>query len=76
METQKNLKNTPANRAICACVNCPSYNDCAREKAELLFCAAEIGPGTCDYKMNGCLCGPCPIHREYDLKSGYYCLNK
>lgn len=71
----KILKNSK-NLAACVCANCPSYNDCAKEKNELLFCSPEVGPGVCEYKMNGCICGPCPIHREYNLDSGYYCIKK
>lgn len=69
------LKKTPANLAACSCANCPSYNDCSKGKEELLFCSGEVGKSACPYKMNGCLCGACPIHKEHGLKSGYYCIN-
>ena len=69
------VANTPDNRAKCACSVCPSYNDCARDKGETMFCAEENGKGTCDYQMNGCVCGPCPVHTECKLSSGYYCMH-
>jgi len=25
--------------------------------------------------MNGCICGPCPLTKEYNLKKGYYCIS-
>ena len=58
----------------CFCPNCPSYNECAQDKIETLYCAGEVGKSTCQYKMDGCTCGGCPVHQENDLKSGYYCL--
>ena len=70
------IKNSPENLIACSCANCPSYNDCAREKRELLFCSEEVGPGTCVYEMNGCVCGPCAVYQKYNLDSGYYCRPK
>lgn len=58
----------------CFCLNCPSYNECAKEKTEKLYCSEEIGKSACDYKMNGCLCGGCPVYKNNNLKTGYYCL--
>ena len=69
------LPDTPKNRASCFCANCPSYNDCAKQKKELLFCADEVGKSGCDFPMNGCMCGACPIHEQYKLRSGYYCIH-
>lgn len=70
-QISKDQKNLDA----CPCPNCPSYNDCSREKKETLFCSDAVGKSACEYKMNGCLCGPCPVHKEYSLSAGYYCLN-
>ena len=64
-----------ANLNKCVCPNCPSYNNCAREKNEKLYCAAEVGRSTCKYKMNGCICGSCAVHMANKLAKGYYCLN-
>lgn len=61
------------NLTKCFCLKCPSYNDCAKGKAERLYCSLAIGKSACEYKMNGCFCSGCPVHRENDLKSGYYC---
>jgi len=67
------VPNTPANQEKCPCANCPSYNDCTRAQAEKLFCAAEIGKSSCAIKANGCICSVCPIHKEFNLLTGYYC---
>jgi hypothetical protein len=66
-KNQKNIGN-------CACPLCPSYNECAKGKAETLYCAKEVGKSDCKYQMSGCICGPCPVHKECNLKSGYYCI--
>jgi hypothetical protein len=58
----------------CPCPECPSYNECAGGKKEVLYCAEEIGKSACDYAMEGCICGPCPVHVENNLLSGYYCI--
>ena len=81
MENEKIVIKTEGESAACICAGCPSYNDCAKEKNELLFCCAEIGltacnGKTCDYKRNGCICGSCPVHEDHGLDSGYYCLHE
>lgn len=58
----------------CACTICPSYNQCAKGKKELLYCAEAVGKSTCQYQMDGCTCGNCPVHQENNLKTGYYCI--
>lgn len=68
------VENNEANVNKCACAGCPSYNECARGKNELLYCAGKIGKSACEYKMSGCVCGVCPVHIENKLKSGYYCI--
>ena len=69
----KVIKNE-TNLSKCPCAHCPSYNECAKGKVELLYCAEEIGKSTCPYKMNGCICGGCPVYKESHLKAGYYCI--
>lgn len=68
------VRKNEANIKKCSCSNCPSYNNCSKEKKEVLFCAQEIGKSVCDYKMNGCVCGKCLVHQKNDLKAGYYCI--
>lgn len=63
------------NISKCSCPQCPSYTDCTKKKHEALFCAQEVGKSICPIKMNGCICGSCKVHRENDLKSGYYCMH-
>jgi hypothetical protein len=69
------VEKNEANIKKCFCPHCPSYNECAKEKTENLYCAGEIGKSACEFKMNGCLCGGCQVYRENNLKAGYYCIN-
>jgi hypothetical protein len=69
------VENTQENRAKCPCAKCPSYNDCAKGKDELLYCAGEVGKSKCEYKMNGCICGQCLVHKECNLTAGAYCIH-
>jgi aldose sugar dehydrogenase len=66
-KSEKNTKN-------CSCPGCPSYDNCAKEKSETLYCADEIGKNNCEFQKHGCLCGACPVHAEFFLKSSYYCI--
>ncbi len=66
------VENNPSNQVKCFCPNCPTFNACAKEKNERLYCA--VGKTACDFKMKGCLCGACTVHAENNLQSGYYCL--
>lgn len=69
------VANTQENIKKCACTECPSYNDCSRDKGVKLFCSDEVGKSICALAMNGCLCGPCAVHEENDLRAGYYCIH-
>lgn len=62
------------NISMCSCPKCPSFNDCARKKGEGLFCAEAVGKSSCNFKMSGCVCGPCLVHKANNLKAGYYCI--
>ena len=67
---EKNEKNV----SRCSCPVCPSYNACAKAGNETLYCSADVVKSNCEYKMEGCVCGVCPIHAENKLTSGYYCI--
>lgn len=67
LKTEENLKK-------CLCPTCPSYNTCAKDKSEMLFCSPEVGKSSCPFEKMGCICGACPVHMENNLKSFYYCM--
>jgi len=58
----------------CMCPICPSYNECAKEAEELLFCV--VGKSkNCITKERGCMCPTCPFAHEYGIgvKYNLYC---
>ena len=61
------------NKAMCVCGKCPTYNDCAKAKTELLYCAT--GKSACTLSKTGCICPACPITPMLGLKQAYYCTN-
>ncbi len=62
---------TKENLMKCICMNCPTHNDCMKEKKEGLFCAR--GKTTCEMTRVGCICGECPVQNDYRLSGMYYC---
>lgn len=68
------VEKNEANIKNCSCPECPSYNACAKEKVEVLYCAGEVGKSGCTYEKNGCICGACAVHEEFFLESMYYCI--
>lgn len=59
--------------SMCVCGNCPSYNDCARDKKELAFCFPTIGKSKCITEEKGCICAGCPVTKKMGLKNVYFC---
>ena len=57
---------------MCTCPQCPSYNDCAKGKMELLYCAKGKSP-ECITKENGCICPTCPITPQMGLVKTFFC---
>ena len=58
----------------CICPICPTYNECAKENNELLFCV--LGKSEeCIEKEMGCMCPTCPFAQEYGIgvKYNFYC---
>ncbi|WAC05055.1 MAG: DUF2769 domain-containing protein [Methanoregula sp.] len=61
------------NKVLCICGKCPTYNDCAKEKTEILYCVT--GKSACTLSKTGCICPACPITPMLGLKHAYYCTN-
>jgi hypothetical protein len=47
------VPDTQENVQKCICGGCPSYDQCMREKDEILYCARERS--NCEISKNGCL---------------------
>ena len=58
----------------CICPICPTYNECAKEADELLFCVTGTSEA-CINKEMGCMCPTCPFAQEYQIgvKYNFYC---
>lgn len=68
------IKKNKENTENCSCPKCPSYNECAKNKAINLFCSDDVR-NDCQFKANGCICPGCPIHRKFNLEKIYFCIH-
>jgi hypothetical protein len=58
---------------MCTCPQCPTYNECAKNAKESLFCT--MGHSFhCIGKDNGCICPACPVARMQELTHRSFCL--
>jgi hypothetical protein len=78
MSWERNAKErkqiTHEKRQSCICPACSSYNRCAREHNELLYCIA----GKSMLCISGnveCTCRTCPVTRELGLTYQNFCIN-
>jgi hypothetical protein len=65
------VENSEANTKKCACPRCPTYDECAKEKREVLYCAK--GKSACTLPNKGCICAACPLWEQYELEKGFFC---
>ncbi|MFW6139947.1 MAG: DUF2769 domain-containing protein [Acidobacteriota bacterium] len=65
------VTDTQENMRKCICGQCPSYNECMKNKSEGLYCAR--GESSCEFEKKGCICGACPLTSEFGLDKLYYC---
>ena len=72
MSDEEREKALEQNKPNCICPACPSYNQCAKGKGELLYCAFGKSP-ECITDLKGCNCATCPITAMMGLSNEYYC---
>lgn len=60
------------NSGRCICPDCPTYNQCMRDKSQRLYCSR--GKTDCNPEPRSCLCGDCPVWAEYGLGGYYFCV--
>jgi hypothetical protein len=65
------VNDSQENFGKCICGQCPSYDECMKDKSEGLYCAR--GKSSCKFEKKGCLCGACPVTSEFGLDKLYYC---
>jgi hypothetical protein len=59
----------------CVCPGCPTYNSCAGDKGERVYCFG--GKSTSCVKesdMSGCICPGCPVQEALKFEKMYYCI--
>jgi hypothetical protein len=71
MSKEELAKTLDAKKGMCICGNCPSYDECTKNKEELLFCV--IGKSECTITMKGCICPSCPVTSDMGLTHSYFC---
>lgn len=57
---------------MCTCPTCPTYNRCAKEAKELLFCATGKS-FMCISDEKGCICPTCPVSKDFGLTYKFFC---
>ncbi len=57
---------------LCRCVDCPSYNICARDKGEKVFCILS-GSG-CISDLKVCVCEDCEVAQRMGMTDSRYCV--
>jgi hypothetical protein len=73
MTEEEHKKAIKENKKHCICPDCPTYNECAKEKDELLYC--KLGKSqACIIKESGCICPACPITEMMGLTNDYFCI--
>ncbi|UCE16084.1 MAG: DUF2769 domain-containing protein [Candidatus Bathyarchaeota archaeon] len=72
MTEEDRMKMIESKKKLCICGECSTYNDCARENKELLYCALGKSP-TCITDENGCICRSCPLIEQMGLEHEYFC---
>ena len=62
-----------AKRAACSCPACPSFNRCAGENKELIYCITGKSQ-LCISEDRGCTCRNCLVMQELRLKYHDFCM--
>jgi hypothetical protein len=58
---------------MCTCPSCPTFNDCAKNAMETMFCMH----GTsfhCIKEVKGCKCPTCPVTKQAGLTHSAFCV--
>jgi hypothetical protein len=58
---------------MCTCPKCPTFNECAKNAMEGLFCS--MGHSFhCITENKGCICSSCPVAKMQGLTHQSFCL--
>jgi len=58
----------------CVCPICPTFNQCAKDAVENIFCLKD--ESKCINKEKGCMCPTCPFAAKYKIGvfHNFYCM--
>lgn len=73
MTEDERIKVIKENKKYCICPDCPTYNECAKEKNDLFYCLSGKSE-KCIIKESGCICPACPITEMLNLTKDYFCI--
>ncbi|MDD3754100.1 MAG: DUF2769 domain-containing protein [Methanobacterium sp.] len=74
LENEERSEKIKQLEADCVCPTCPTYNDCAKDKGENVFCITGKSKECITMEL-GCLCPTCPLAQEYGIGivHNFYC---
>jgi hypothetical protein len=72
MSEEEQMERIEELKPLCTCPDCPSYNQCAADQNELVFCALGASD-TCITDEKACICPGCPVTDQMGLKNIYFC---
>ena len=72
MSGEEAARTTEARKVSCICPTCPTYNDCANGRNELLYCVLGKSP-ECISEEVDCVCPGCPVTDEMGLEHTFFC---
>lgn len=72
---EERMQMVESKKELCICGECPSFNDCASENKERLYCTLGKSPA-CITEEIGCICPSCPITEQMGLEYEYFCTRR
>ncbi len=66
------MKAIEESNKLCTCPSCPTYNKCAKNAKEILFCATGKS-FMCISDEKECICPTCPVTSAIGLKHTFFC---
>ena len=72
MPAEEQKKMLEAEKAKCTCPTCPTYNNCAKNAKEMMFCWTGRSFMCISFEKK-CICPTCPVTADLGLKKQFFC---
>lgn len=72
MSSEESKEALDEKRKQCICPQCPTYNECAGNNDELLYCA-QGKSHECITEEKECICPTCPVTSDMGLTKMFFC---